>query len=116
MWPSFTPAAWSAAPTALRRSPAPSERSIAATPRVAGLVFALCAAAALGRAVGGDDPLNELVPDDVLASEADEADVLNLVEDVAHLDQSRPRPPLEVDLGDVAGDDELGPESEPGEE
>src|SRR5829696_6767475 len=110
MWPSLTPAACRAAPTARLRSPGTSERSMSVAP---GLVDA---AAALGLAVGGDDALHELVADDVLAAEADEVDVLDLIEDVADLDQSGPRTLLQIDLSDVAGDHELGAEAEPGEE
>src|SRR5215208_4588030 len=110
MWPSLTPAACRAAPTARLRSPGTSESSMSLAPGLDG------PAAALGLAVGGDDPLHELVPDDVLAAEADEVDVLDAGEDVAHLDQARPRAPLQVDLGDVPGDVELGAEPEAGEE
>src|SRR5215207_8398021 len=99
MWPSLTPAACRAAPTARLRSPGTSERSMSVAP---GLVDA---AAALGLAVGGDDALHELVANDVLAAEADEVDVLDPGEDVA-----------ELDLGDVPGDDELRSEPEPREE
>ena len=35
-----------------------------------------------------DDPLHELVPDDVLVRELDEADPVDRAEDVAHLDQA----------------------------
>src|SRR5579862_7489027 len=35
-----------------------------------------------------DDPLHELVPDDVLVAEADERDALDRVQDVLHLDQT----------------------------
>src|SRR4051812_10051810 len=100
MCPSLTPAAWRAAPTARRRSPGTSERSISAVSGLAG------ARAALGLAVGGNDPLHQLVADYVLAAEADEVDVLDPGEDVAHLDQAGGRSPLQVDLGDVTGDDE----------
>src|SRR5512132_4160219 len=102
MWPSLTPAAWSAAPTARLRSPGTSERSISAAPGILGVGTG----AALSLAVGGDDPLHELVAHHVLAAEADEVDVLDPGEDVAHLDQAGARPLLQVDLGDVAGDDE----------
>ena len=66
--------------------------------------------------VGGDDPLDQLVADDVLAAEADEGDVLDLVEDVADDDQARALVARQVDLGDVAGDDHPRVEAEPGEE
>src|SRR5438093_134679 len=112
MCPSLTPAACRAAPTARLRSPGTSERSMSVPSGFVGVR----AVAALGLAVGGDDALHELVPDDVLAAEADEVDVLDPGEDVAHLDQSRLRALLQVDLGDVTGDHELRPEAEPGEE
>src|SRR5215207_4759350 len=110
MCPWLTPAACRAAPTARRRSPGTSERSISVAPGV------VRAGAALGLAVGGNDALHELVADDVLAAEADEVDVLDPGEDVADLDQSRPRSLLQIDLRDVTGDDELRAEAEPGEE
>ena len=68
------------------------------------------------RVVGGDDPLHELVADDVLAAEVDEGDVLDLVEDVADDDQPGALVGRQVDLGDVAGDDHPRVEAEPGEE
>ena len=67
-------------------------------------------------AVGRDDPLHQLVADDVLAAEADEGDVLHLVEDVAHDDQAGALVGRQVDLGDVAGDDHPRVEAEPGQE
>src|SRR4051794_267898 len=112
MWPSLTPAACRAAPTGRLRSPGTSERSMSAALGLAGLT----AIAALGLAVGGDDSLNQLVADHVLAAEANEVDVLDAGEDVPDLDQAGPRAFLEVDLRDVPGDHELGAEPEPGEE
>src|SRR4051794_5145677 len=112
MWPSLTPAACSAAPTARLRSPGTSERSISAVPGVVLLV----AGAVLGLAVRGNDPLHELVTDDVLAAESDEVDVLDPGEDVANLDQTGGRASLQVDLGDVSGDDHLRPEPKSGQE
>ena len=67
-------------------------------------------------AVGGDDPLHQLVADDVLAAEADEGDVLHLAEDVADDDEAGALVGRQVDLGDVAGDDHARVEAEPGEE
>src|SRR4029453_7604277 len=93
--PSSTPAACRAAPTARRRSPGTSERSMSAAP--------VGPCAALGLAVGGDDPLDQLVAGHVLTAEPDEVDVLDPIEDVAHLDQARAGALLQVDLGDVAG-------------
>src|SRR4051794_5310206 len=110
MWPSSTPAACRAAPTGRRRSPGTSERSMSAAPAVARR------GAALRFAVRSDDPLDELVADDVLAAEADEVDVLNLIEDVPDLDQAGLRAALQVDLRDVTGDDDLRAEAEPRQE
>ena len=53
-----------------------------------------------------DDPLYELVADDVLVPEANERDPLDLGQDVLHLDQPRSLVAREVDLRHVAGDDE----------
>src|ERR671925_46374 len=100
----------SAAPTARLKSPGTSERSISAAPGVSR------AAATLRLAVGGDDALDQLVTDDVLAAEADEVDVLDPGEDVADLNEPRGRPPLEIDLRDVTRDDELRAKAESGEE
>src|SRR4051794_11258546 len=106
MWPSLTPAACRAAPTGRRRLPGTSERSMSVAPGLVGRP-----AAALGLPVGGDDALDQLVPHHVLAAEADEVDVLDPGEDVAHFDQARARAALQVDLGDVPGDDELRAEA-----
>ena len=103
--PSPTPAAFSVAATAARRSPGTSEIE-----RQSGSL-------ALGElAVGGDDPLHELVADDVLAAEADEGDVVDRGEDLADDDQAGALVARQVDLGDVAGDHHLRAEAEPGEE
>ena len=67
-------------------------------------------------AVGGDDPLDELVADDVLAAEADEGDVVDRGEDLADDHQPGALVARQVDLGDVAGDHHLRPEAEPGQE
>ena len=67
-------------------------------------------------AVGGDDPLHEPVADDVVAAEADEADVVDRREDLADDDEAGPLVGRQVDLGDVAGDDHLRAEAEPGQE
>src|SRR6185503_9326736 len=66
--------------------------------------------------VGLDDPLDELVADDVLVAEADEGDALDRAEDVLDLDQAGRLLAREVDLGDVAGDDDLRAEAEPRQE
>ena len=74
-------------------------------------------ALALGvRVVGLDDPLHELVADDVLAAEADELDPLDRVQDVADDDQAGLLLARQVHLGDVAGDHHLRAEAEAGEE
>src|SRR5919199_1727427 len=54
--------------------------------------------------VGLDDPLDELVPDDVPVPEADEGDAVDGGEDVLHLDQAGRLLPGQVDLRHVAGD------------
>src|ERR1700753_3229376 len=61
-WPSSTPTACRAAPTGSRRGTGTSDRST-------------------GTVVGGDDPLDEFVTDDVLAAELDEGDVFDLGQD-----------------------------------
>src|SRR5918999_76032 len=66
--------------------------------------------------VGLHDPLHELVPHDILVAEPDEGDPVDRPEDVLHLDQARGLLLREVDLGHVAGDDDLGAEAEPREE
>src|ERR671923_793056 len=62
------------------------------------------------------DPLHELVPHDVLVPEADEGDAVDRAEDVLHVDEPGRLLPRQVDLGVVAGDDDLRPEAEAGEE
>src|SRR6187401_2446490 len=81
-WPSSTPAASSAAATGPRSSLGTSVRSTVLI-------------------VGSDDPLHELVADDVLAAEADEGDVLDVAEDVADRDQAGALVGRQIDLGDV---------------
>src|SRR5690348_15612302 len=66
--------------------------------------------------VGLDDPLHELVPHDVLVAEADERDPVERAEDVLNVDQARSLITSEVDLRDVAGDDDLRAEAETGQE
>ncbi len=57
------------------------------------------------------------MPHDVVAVELDEREVGDAVEDVTHREQSAAAASLgQVDLGDVAGDDDLGAEPEPGQE
>ena len=105
--PSATPAASSAAATAL----AQLRRHVAQVNRHwgRGLAFRVFA-------VGGDDALDELVADDVLAAEVDEGDVLDRFEDVADDDEAGALVARQVDLGDVAGDDHARVEAEPGQE
>src|SRR5262249_2262922 len=67
-------------------------------------------------AVGLDDALHELVADDVAMVEADEADPVDALEDLWHLDQPGRLVARQVDLRDVAGDDHLGAETEAREE
>ena len=56
------------------------------------------------------------MPDDVLVRELDEADPVDRAEDVAHLDQAERLVARQVDLRDVAGDDNLRAEAEPRQE
>src|SRR5215204_3865018 len=67
-------------------------------------------------AVRLDDALHELVTDDVLMREADERDTVERAEDVLHLDEAGGLLAREVDLRDVARDDDLGAEAEAGQE
>src|SRR5207249_6377741 len=62
------------------------------------------------------DSLDELVPDDVFMPEADERDAVDGAEDVLYLDEPGGLLTRQVDLGDVAGDDDLGTEPEAGQE
>src|SRR5690606_10327998 len=66
--------------------------------------------------VGVHDIADQLVPDDVLCRERGEVHVVDALEDVAHDPQSRGGAARQVDLGDVAGDDDLRAEAEPREE
>src|SRR5262249_61561275 len=63
-----------------------------------------------------DDPLHELVTDDVLVGELDERDAVDRREDLAHLDQAGCLLARQVDLGHVPGHDHLRAEAEPGQE
>src|SRR5579859_996739 len=63
-----------------------------------------------------DDPLDELVADDVLVPEADERDPLDRPEDVLHGDEPRGLVARKVDLRHVAGHDDPRPEAEPRQE
>src|SRR5436190_20340770 len=62
-----------------------------------------------------DDPLHELVADDVLVAELDERNAVDRGEDLAHLDQPGCLLPRQVDLRHVAGHDHLRAEAEPGQ-
>src|SRR3954451_13661648 len=66
--------------------------------------------------VGVDDVAYEPMPYDVLRREPAEVDVLDALEDLLDDPQSALHTDREVDLRDVAGDDHLGAEAEPGEE
>src|SRR3954471_20100765 len=118
-WPSSIPAEASA--IAVRRSISRADSSSGArgtstsstapvrraqTGRLAGAVLV----------VGVDDPLDELVADDVLTAEAHEVDVLEALEDLADHDEPRLLVARQVDLRDVAGHHHLRAEPEPGEE
>src|SRR6266545_2855321 len=63
-----------------------------------------------------DDPLHELVPDDVLVREADEGDAVDAGQDVLYLDEARRLLARQVDLRDVTRDDDLRAEAEPCQE
>src|SRR5580692_2833101 len=63
-----------------------------------------------------DDLADQPVPDDVVAGEPREVDVLDAVEDVLHHAQPADLPGRQVDLGHVAGHHHLGTEAQPGEE
>ena len=66
--------------------------------------------------VGVDDGADETVPHHVVRGELGEVDVLDVTEDVAHDLEAGTGAAGEVDLGDVAGDDHLRAEAEPGQE
>ena len=66
--------------------------------------------------VGGDDPAHELVADHVLLAEADEADVLDTIEDLRDGAEPGGLVARQIDLGDVAGDHDLRVEAEPRQE
>ena len=63
-----------------------------------------------------DDLADEPVPHDVGRREIQEHHIVDIGEDVADHLQPGPLPARQVDLGHVAGDDDLRPESEPGQE
>ena len=56
------------------------------------------------------------VPDDVAAGEFGEVDVVDPVEDLARRAKARTGPARQVDLRDVAGDDDLRTEAQAGQE
>ena len=63
-----------------------------------------------------DDPLDELVADDVLRRRSARTRSVDRAEDVPHLDQAGALVARQVDLGHVAGDDDLRAEAEPRQE
>src|SRR5919198_5961975 len=63
-----------------------------------------------------DDTADELVPYDIVRREAREVDVVEALEDVLHLTQTRLGAGRQVDLRHVTGDHDLGVEAEAGEE
>src|SRR5581483_5185665 len=76
-----------------------------------------CAVALVGvLLVGLDDPLDELVPHDVLVTELDELDPLDVVEHVANVHEPGALLARKIDLRDVAGDDDLRAEAQPRQE
>ena len=66
--------------------------------------------------IGCDDLADELVTDDVVFGEPDEADVLDVGEDLLDHPEAGLGAGRQVDLGDVAGDYHPGAEAQPGEE
>src|SRR5438132_12229467 len=68
------------------------------------------------RLVRADDLLHERMADHVAVGELDEADALDLAEDLACLVHARRLPRRQVDLRRVAGHHGLRPEAQPGEE
>ena len=66
--------------------------------------------------VGVDDLADQPVPDDVGAGQVREMDVVDVAEDLADDLQPAARAARQVDLGDVAGDDHLRAEAQPGQE
>src|SRR5919202_5708134 len=66
--------------------------------------------------VGVDDLAHQPVPDDVGAGELREVHVLDVAEDLPHHPQAARGAAGEVDLGDVASHNDLGAETEPGQE
>src|SRR5579859_3788928 len=63
-----------------------------------------------------DDLADQAVPDDVVAGQPGEVDVLDAVEDVLHHAQPADLAGWQVDLGDVAGHHHPRAEAQPGEE
>src|SRR5690606_4236125 len=66
--------------------------------------------------VGVHDVADQLVPHDVVAGEPGEVDVVETGEDVLHDAQPAGGATGQVDLRDVPGHDDLGPEPQPGQE
>src|SRR5678815_4241658 len=66
--------------------------------------------------VGLHDLLHELVPNDVFLVEVDEADPLDVLDDLQRFHEPRLPWMWQVDLCDVTSDDRLGTESETGQE
>src|SRR4051794_12288512 len=116
--PSSMPSARSTAPACSTAAPSSTATPLRlSTSTESTALLAPCAAGLLRMlAIRLHDPLHELVPDDVLEAEADERDVVDALEDVLHLDQPRRLVARQVDLRDVAGDDDLRAEAEPRQE
>src|SRR5882757_6343498 len=66
--------------------------------------------------VGVDDLGNEPMAHHIHTGQLGEMDVVDVVQDVDRRPQAGPGAARQVDLGDVPGDDHLGPEPQPGEE
>src|SRR5918994_2121937 len=121
MCPSSMPADAAASAHASTIRASGSASPITSTSNKLGRAAALGRPQLLGRAllvlvVRGDDPLHELVADDVLAAEVDELDAVDALEDVVDHDQPRFLVARQVDLRDVAGHDHPGAKPEPREE
>ena len=69
---------------------------------------------ALCRLVGTDDVLHQLVADDILFIETDGGDIVNTAQHADNVRKAGAFALRQVDLGDIAGDDDLGIETQTG--
>src|SRR5688500_3735847 len=106
-WPPHSPR-----PRTPRRPPGfPTPRST-----VGGLRRGATAGARLGAVVGAPDHRYQVMAHDVAVAEVDELDTVRPPRHRLRLHQARHAARRQVHLGDVAGDDHLRVEAEPGEE